>query len=110
MRSTAEYWAQRVREAAPTAFPGRGRVVSIWHGLADDVVDPANARLLAEQWSAVHGITSATKTTEEDGARRTIWTSSNGPAVELWRLSDLSHAWPIAAVDSAARFWRLLPG
>jgi poly(hydroxyalkanoate) depolymerase family esterase len=107
---TGDVLAQRVREAAPDAFAGPWPIVSIWHGLADDVVDPANARLLAEQWAAVHSITSATNTTEEDGARRTIWTSSNSPGVELWMLSDLPHAWPTTAVDRAARFWGLLPG
>lgn len=107
---TGDALAQRVRDAAPEGFVGPWPRVSIWHGLADDVVDPANARLLAEQWSAVHGITNAMNTTEQDSARRTIWTSSDRPAVELWMLSDLPHAWPTGAVDRAARFWGLLPG
>jgi poly(hydroxyalkanoate) depolymerase family esterase len=107
---TSDALADRVREAGPDGFAGPWPRVSIWHGLADDVVDPANARLLAEQWSAVHRITRAANTTEEGSARRTIWTSSNSPAVELWMLSDLPHAWPTTAVDSAARFWGLLPG
>ena len=107
---TGDALAQRVRDAAPERYSGPWPLVSIWHGLADDVVDPANARLLADQWSAVHGITNATNTIEEDSARRTIWTSANRPTVELWMLSDLPHAWPAAAVDRAARFWGLLPG
>jgi poly(hydroxyalkanoate) depolymerase family esterase len=109
-RRTGDALAQRVREAAPDGFAGPWPRVSIWHGLADDVVDPTNARLLAEQWTAVHGITNTMNTTEEDSARRTIWTSSERPAVELWMLSDLPHAWPAVAVDRAARFWGLLPG
>ena len=108
--STGQQLAQRVCDAAPAGFVGPWPRVSIWHGLADDVVDPANARLLAEQWSAVHGITSATNTTEDDSARRSTWTSSDRPAVELWMLSDLPHAWPVGAVDRVARFWGLLPG
>jgi poly(hydroxyalkanoate) depolymerase family esterase len=106
---TGEALAQRVREAASEGFAGPWPRVSIWHGLADDVVDPANARLLAEQWAAVHGITNTMNTTEDDGARRSTWTASDDPAVELWMLSDLPHAWPAGAVDRAARFWGLLP-
>ena len=107
---TGDALAQRVRDAAPEQFTGPWPLVSIWHGLADDVVDPANARLLAEQWSAVHGITNTMNTTEEDGARRSTWTGSDRPAVELWMLSDLPHAWPAGAVDRVARFWGLRPG
>jgi poly(hydroxyalkanoate) depolymerase family esterase len=107
---TADTLAQRVRDAAPEEFAGPWPRVSIWHGLADDVVDPANARLLAEQWSAMHGITNGMNTSEADSAHRTTWTSSDHAAVELWMLSDLPHAWPAGAVDRVARFWRLLPG
>jgi feruloyl esterase len=107
---TGDALAQRVREASPEGFAAPWPRVSIWHGLSDDVVDPANARLLAEQWSAVHGLTSRAHTSEEDGARRTTWAASDRPAVELWMLSDLPHAWPAATVERAARFWGLLPG
>jgi feruloyl esterase len=102
-----EDWAQQVRRAAPLGHPGPWPRVSIWHGSADDVVDPTNARLLAEQWSAVHGLATSTVANETNGARRESWGSPQQSAVELWTLPDLPHGWPIGAVDRVARFWQL---
>ena len=45
-RSPAD-WAEQVRRAAPIGYPGPWPRLSIWHGEADGVVDPANSRLLA---------------------------------------------------------------
>jgi poly(hydroxyalkanoate) depolymerase family esterase len=102
-------WARQVHLAAPTCYAGHWPRVSIWHGLADDVVDPTNARLLAEQWSAVHEFDSGTVRIEPDGSRCTTWGPPERPAVELWTLPDLPHAWPPGAVDRVARFWGLHP-
>jgi poly(3-hydroxybutyrate) depolymerase len=102
-------WARQVHLAAPTGYAGHWPRISIWHGLADDVVDPTNARLLAEQWSAVHEFDSGTVRIEPDGSRRTTWGPPERPAVELWTLPDLPHAWPPGAVDRVARFWGLHP-
>src|SRR5271157_1465678 len=49
-------WADQVRHAAPVGFAGPWPRVSIWRGEADRVVDPANGRLLAAQWSELHGM------------------------------------------------------
>jgi poly(hydroxyalkanoate) depolymerase family esterase len=103
-------WAEQVRRAAPADHGGPWPRISIWHGSADDVVDPANARLLAEQWSAVHGLGAGTVVSGPNGARRAVWGSAERPAVELWTLPDLPHTWPADAVDRVARFWGLLPG
>ena len=101
-------WAELVRRAAPGGFSGPWPRLSIWHGEDDRVVDPANARLLAEQWSALHGLApAATETAEFPRARRDRWNRDQRPAVELWRLSGLSHAWPMDAVRHIAAFWRL---
>ncbi len=102
-------WARQVRLAAPTGYAGRWPRVSIWHGLADDVVDPTNSRLLAEQWSAVHGLDECTVRSEPNDVRRTIWGASERPAVELWSLPELPHAWPPDAIDRVASFWGLHP-
>ena len=102
-----EDWAQQVHRAAPQDYSGPWPRVSIWHGAADDVVDPANARLLAEQWSTVHALATSTVANETNGARRETWGSPQHPAVELWLLPDLPHGWPVGAVDRVANFWRL---
>jgi len=103
-------WAQQVRRAGPLGHTGPWPRVSIWHGQADDVVDPANARQLAEQWSAVHGLDRPTIAIGADGARQAMWGPSERPAVELWTLPDLPHAWPATAVDQVIRFWGLNRG
>jgi len=106
MRSR-EDWAQRARQAAPNGYAGPWPRISIWHGLADDVVDPANARLLAEQWSALHGVENGMVASEPTGERRTVWGPPATPTVELRMLADLPHMWPRDAVDCVARFWGL---
>jgi poly(hydroxyalkanoate) depolymerase family esterase len=101
-------WAEQVRHAAPAGYLGPWPRLSIWHGSADSVVDPANARLLAEQWSAVHGL--------ERGAiggepvDREIWGPPERPIVELWLLPGLAHVWPASATSHIASFWQLPQG
>lgn len=102
-----DVWAQQVRLAAPAGFAGPWPRVSIWHGSADDVVDPRNANLLAEQWSAIHGAEAGSVVIEADGARRAVWQLTDRPAIELWTLPDLPHTWPVEAVHRVARFWGL---
>jgi poly(hydroxyalkanoate) depolymerase family esterase len=102
-----EDWAEQVRRAAPTGFAGPWPRVSIWQGSSDDVVDPGNARMLADQWSAIQGAGAGTTTVLAKGKTRTIWGPVERPAVELWMLPDLPHRWPDGAVDQVARFWGL---
>ena len=96
-------WAEQVRNAAPAGYTGPWPRLSIWHGGADRVVDPANAQLLAEQWSAVHGLDSSTQL----GGGREIWGRPARPAVELRILPALPHVWPTGAAGHIARFWGL---
>jgi poly(hydroxyalkanoate) depolymerase family esterase len=100
-------WADLVRHAAPADFPGPWPRLSIWHGGADRVVDPANARLLAEQWSALHGLDNPAITVEASGVRREVWGQSKQAAAELWTLAGQPHAWPADAASHIARFWGL---
>jgi poly(hydroxyalkanoate) depolymerase family esterase len=104
-----EVWAQQVRQAGPADYVGPWPRVSIWHGAADDVVDPTNARLLAEQWSAVHGLNDSTVVSEPNGVRRASWGPAARPHVELSILPDLPHVWPVDTVERVARFWGLHP-
>jgi poly(hydroxyalkanoate) depolymerase family esterase len=102
-------WAEQVRNAAPADFPGPWPRLSIWHGEADRVVDPANAGLLAEQWSELHGLDSAGVTIGSSGVRREFWGNPSLPSVELWTLPGQPHAWPADASGHVARFWGLGP-
>lgn len=103
-------WADLARRAGPADFAGPWPRLSVWHGEADRVVDPANGRLLAEQWSALHGLDNATITVESSGVRREVWNRSRLPAVELWTLPGQPHAWPSDAASHIARFWGLGSG
>jgi feruloyl esterase len=100
-------WAQQVRAAGPAGYSGPWPRVSIWHGSADDVVDPANARLLAEQWSELHQFDAGDMSIEPNGSRRVVWGDPARPAVEQWTLPDMPHVWPAEVVDQVARFWCL---
>jgi poly(hydroxyalkanoate) depolymerase family esterase len=96
-------WAEQVRRAAPPGYDGPWPRLSIWRGEADRVVDPANSRLLAEQWSALHGLDNGPRADAEH--RREIWGPPGQPAVELWTLPDLAHVWPAGAATRIADFW-----
>jgi poly(hydroxyalkanoate) depolymerase family esterase len=106
---TPAAWAELVRRAAPLGYVGPWPRLSIWHGDADRVVDPGNARILAEQWSALHGLDSGRISAGPSGERRETWGRHQHPAVELWTLPALSHAWPSGAADRVATFWGLRP-
>jgi poly(3-hydroxybutyrate) depolymerase len=101
-------WAEQVRHAAPAGYLGPWPRLSIWHGSADSVVDPANARLLAEQWSAVHGLERGVIGGEP--VDREIWGPPGRPTVELWLLPGVAHVWPANATSHIAGFWQLQQG
>ncbi len=108
-RRSRQDWARQVHAAAPDGFAGAWPRVTIWHGLADQVVDSANARLLAEQWSAVHAIDAGAASVLADGSPTTVWGQHEHPSVELHLRSGLAHLWPLEATADIARFWGLRP-
>lgn len=92
---------------------GRWPRLSIWHGGQDRTVDPANAELLAAQWSGVHGLAAehAAETRPAPGVRRRAWGRASRPAVELWTLDEAGHGFPIeAGAGSRAGRWVLDAG
>ena len=108
-KRSREDWAGQVHKAAPDEFAGPWPRVSIWHGLADQVVDSGNAHLLAEQWSAVHRIDDGIASVLADGAQTTVWGQRACPSVELCLRPGLPHVWPDNAAAGIARFWGLRP-
>jgi poly(hydroxyalkanoate) depolymerase family esterase len=99
-------WADQARRAAPSGFRGPWPRLSVWRGIADRVVDPENARLLATQWVSLNGIHPAGMETREFGdARRDRWRVRGEPVVELWSIPALGHDWPPIAVEHIAGFW-----
>lgn len=107
VRSAAE-WADQVRRIAPASYRGTWPRVSVWHGTADRVVDPANARLIAAQWAALHDLEHVEpETLELPGAQCERWPTAARPAVELWRVTGIGHDWPTGTTRSIARFWQI---
>jgi poly(hydroxyalkanoate) depolymerase family esterase len=106
-KRSREDWAQQVHHAAPVGYAGPWPRLSIWHGGADRVVDPANAHLLAEQWSAVHGWNSGGIAAKP--LTREIWGPQARPAVELLLVPGLPHVWPTDAAAHILSFWGLQP-
>lgn len=103
-------WGDLARQAAPIGYRGTWPRLSVWHGAADRVVDPENARLLATQWACLHGLdAAATHSRLLGGARHEQWFAGDNAVVELWKLDALGHDWPPGAVEHIARFWDIVP-
>jgi poly(hydroxyalkanoate) depolymerase family esterase len=66
--------------------------VIVFHGGADAVVNPENGRRLASQWALAGGAKDFLRSQEEIGGL-TVVKDRFGPAVELWIVQGLGHAW-----------------
>jgi poly(hydroxyalkanoate) depolymerase family esterase len=86
-----------VRQASPgqKTWPK----VSIWHGSHDDVVAPANASALVQQWLDIHQVDEASAMLDEiDGQMRRSWRDSLGTiVVEHYAINGMAHGVPIDA-------------
>ncbi|MDC8756690.1 PHB depolymerase family esterase [Janthinobacterium fluminis] len=101
-------WGDLVRHASN--FTGPYPPVSIWHGSADDVVDPQDEIELMEQWTDLLG-TGQTPAKEEvlqgNNARlihHQIFSNSSGhPMVETFLIDNMKHAVPVNPGGSDAQ-------
>lgn len=120
--------ARLVRDA--TSHAGPWPTLSVWHGDADATVAPSNAKLIVEQWRALHGLPQApTRTEQVDGQSRRVWTGPDGrEVIEEITVAGMGHGTPLstagedgsgargpymleAGISSTrhiARFWGLL--
>jgi poly(hydroxyalkanoate) depolymerase family esterase len=86
------------RVRAASQHKGPWPRVSVWHGLADTVVNPINAEEIIRQWAYLHGL-SARPTFEDTiaGHSRCVWNDINGDAViEAFFIANMSHGVPLA--------------
>lgn len=90
-----ERLAQMVRDASQ--HRGRWPSVSIWQGTADHTVDPSNARRIAAQWRAVHGVGDDRGTTDSvEGHARESWTDRHGrTVVTSYTIAGMGHGTPL---------------
>ncbi|HUI21138.1 MAG TPA: PHB depolymerase family esterase [Methylocella sp.] len=83
------------------ASPGQKKwpKVSIWHGSLDDVVAPANASALVQQWLDIHQVDQAGAVLDEvDGQLRMSWRNGAGSVVvEHYMIDGMAHGVPIDA-------------
>jgi poly(hydroxyalkanoate) depolymerase family esterase len=94
--NSARALGNRVRAASQHKGPWPR--VSVWHGLADRVVNPINGEEIVRQWTYLHGL-SARPTFEHNvaGHSRRVWNDVNGDAViEAFFIANMSHGVPLA--------------
>ena len=64
----------------------------VFHGAADAVVNAENGRRLAGQWAVAGGAKDFLRSEEQVGGL-TVVKDRFGPAMELWMVEGLGHAW-----------------
>ncbi len=89
-------WGDTVR-ASSGAAPARWPTLSLWHGTADNVVDPANQQELLKQWTDVHGIDQTADDTDvQGGITHHVYRDATGTArLETYTIDGFGHALPI---------------
>jgi poly(hydroxyalkanoate) depolymerase family esterase len=90
-------WAQRARALAPKGYTGLWPRLSVWHGEADQAVDPTNANILVRQWRALHALNEVPThdVALNARARQRMWRVKSRAAVEWWSLAGLDHGYPV---------------
>lgn len=92
----ASTWGDLVRAAAPHRGPWPR--ISIWHGSADTIVTPANAREIVKQWTDVHGLPVVPSAESlVDGYPRKVWINGAGDElIESYAITHMAHGAPLA--------------
>ena len=118
-----------VRSAS--SHSGDWPILSVWHGSADQTVDPSNASALIEQWRGLHGAAERPVRTDlVHGYPHRVWGDATGRAViEEYSITGLGHGTPLdtrgsrhgeqaapfmleAGISSTrliGRFWSIVP-
>lgn len=87
--------AALVRGASGHAGPWP--TLSIWHGSADATVNPSNARAIAAQWRALHGVEADPGRIERrDDYLRRVWSDAKGrDVIEEYGITGMGHGTPL---------------
>jgi poly(hydroxyalkanoate) depolymerase family esterase len=83
---------QRSTPAPDSALGTSAVPLIVFHGAADPVVRPENGRQLAAQWARAGGLEDFQRHTVDAGGLRAT-RDVYGPALELWMVDGLAHAW-----------------
>jgi feruloyl esterase len=92
---SAREWGDLVRAAAP--YGGPWPRISVWHGTADKIVVPSNAREILKQWTDVHGL-SGMPSMEGSvaGYPRQVWLNDAGEELIESFAINIGHGTPLA--------------
>ena len=85
---------------------GRWPKLSVWHGSADRMVNPANANEIVKQWLDVHQLPSAPMSEGiVDGHPHQIWWNADGETtIESYTITDMAHGTPLGTADNDERY------
>jgi poly(hydroxyalkanoate) depolymerase family esterase len=92
---TPQQWGDLVRDAdrGAASWP----IVSIWHGSADRIIAPVNAREEMMQWTNVHGLPAPSTSDTVNGFPHQVFKTSDGKAVvEVYSITDMGHGQAVA--------------
>ncbi|MBU6461283.1 MAG: PHB depolymerase family esterase [Bradyrhizobium sp.] len=80
--------------------------LSVWHGSADRMVDPANASEIVKQWLDVHRLPAAPMFEGiVDGHPHQVWWNADGETiVESYTITDMAHGTPLGIADNDERY------
>jgi poly(hydroxyalkanoate) depolymerase family esterase len=97
---TPGVWGARLRGALGANTPPR---LQIWHGTADAVVSPDNARELSEQWRDAWGLGGAAPETNQVGDLTRETYGGAGRSVERITIAGLGHGVSVRPPTCGAR-------
>ena len=92
---SAREWGDLVRAAAP--YGGPWPRISVWHGTADKIVVPSNAREILKQWTDVHGLPGMpSREANVAGYPRQVWLNDAGEELIESFAINIGHGTPLA--------------
>jgi poly(hydroxyalkanoate) depolymerase family esterase len=92
---SAREWGDLVRAAAP--YGGPWPRISVWHGTADKIVVPSNAREILKQWTDVHGLSGMPSMEGRvAGHPRQVWLNDAGEELIESFAINIGHGTPLA--------------
>ena len=92
---SAREWGDLVRAAAP--YGGPWPRISVWHGTADKIVVPSNAREILKQWTDVHGLPGMPSMEGSvAGYPRQVWLNDAGEELIEFFAINIGHGTPLA--------------
>jgi poly(hydroxyalkanoate) depolymerase family esterase len=97
-------WAARARALAPAGEAGPWPSLFIWHGLADQVVDPVNATALADQFAALLVMGDASESVSETIILRQWLNRDSAVKLTLIQQSGIGHVYQAPAASGADAF------